>query len=123
MDGLLHEAIHSLLYMRWIKASYVTDPATLEAVRIVSPWTGHSLALHSFFHACHVWYGLWRFWSLALQNGTYPESVASEMADRAHRGFVHRSMPESMARMSEFVIADAQSVNDLVATAQSSTYA
>ncbi len=78
-DALLHEAIHHLLYMAELASPMILDPAACEGVRPVSPWTDNELTVHSYLHACHVWFGLLRLW----QRG----GDAGERVDRLRAGF------------------------------------
>ena len=63
VDLIVHESIHSLLYMleRDVRF-YLVDPGIHG---FQSPWSGRLLTLHSYTHACFVWYGLAHFWSAA----------------------------------------------------------
>ncbi|MGE3683703.1 MAG: hypothetical protein AB7G93_18420 [Bdellovibrionales bacterium] len=57
IDGLVHESIHSYLYMVEERERFLAtrlDPG----VFVSSPWTGRNICLHSFVHACFVWFSL-----------------------------------------------------------------
>jgi hypothetical protein len=87
-DALLHEAIHSLLFIyEEIAGPFVTDVKATEEVRIVSPWTGKTLALPAFLHACLVWYGLYWFWSMAMARQTWPTQQSRHFLELARGGF------------------------------------
>jgi len=84
-DAIVHEAIHALIYkIELINSLYVDDTMESEPVTAVSPWSGRTLRLHSFLHACFVWFGLWNFWSLASRE----ESEAVELKATAANGFL-----------------------------------
>jgi hypothetical protein len=83
-NSLVHEAIHSLIYKLELACDLYTDDAGAWKIEAVSPWTGRTLLVHSFVHACFVWFGLWKFWSLA--DGADP-SVRKFM-DKARSGFL-----------------------------------
>jgi hypothetical protein len=83
-NALVHEAIHSLIYKLELVCSLYTDEAGAYRIEAVSPWTGRTLYLHSFVHACFVWFGLYKFWSLA--DGQDPE--VREFRESALRGFL-----------------------------------
>jgi len=83
-DALIHEAIHSLIYKLELICGLYTDEAGAYRIQSVSPWTGRTLYLHSFVHACFVWFGLCKFWSLA--DGQDPE--VREFRERARSGFL-----------------------------------
>lgn len=67
-DFLLHEAIHHCLYRFEIVEKPFVCALTGERQpfrAVKSPWSGHRISSDSFLQACFVWFGLWRFWSLA----------------------------------------------------------
>lgn len=85
-DAIVHEAIHALIYKIELTDSlYLDDSVEHESFTAVSPWSGRTLPLHSFVHACFVWFGLWNFWGLAS-----PEEyeAAEELRNRAAHGFL-----------------------------------
>jgi hypothetical protein len=86
-DALVHEAIHSLLNMAELGAPLYRSQAAANEYRAVSPWSGRVLKMHSYVHACFVWFGLWCFWSLAEESGALEASAAEPFRCRAHRGF------------------------------------
>jgi hypothetical protein len=59
----MHEAIHHSLYMAELSSPMVLDSAACAEIRPLSPWTGNLLTVHSYLHACLVWFGLLRLWS------------------------------------------------------------
>jgi hypothetical protein len=84
-DAIVHEAVHALIYKieltNCLYNDYTTESAPFTAI---SPWSGRKLRLHSFLHACFVWFGLWNFWGLASRDE--PEAV--ELRGTAARGFL-----------------------------------
>ncbi len=55
-EAVIHEAIHSILYkIELFEEFYLVDPSR---VHMQSPWTNRKLRLHSFTHACFVWFAL-----------------------------------------------------------------
>jgi hypothetical protein len=84
-DAIIHESIHALIYkLELTNSLYLDDAVEFEGLTIVSPWSGRELPLHSFVHACFVWFGLWSFWGLASPE----EYKAAELRNRAARGFL-----------------------------------
>ncbi|MBD2233662.1 aKG-HExxH-type peptide beta-hydroxylase [Phormidium tenue] len=86
-DAIVHEAIHSLLYMQedlepWVMDEEMYDPTP----RIRSPWTGNPLPIRPFLQACFVWYGLTHFWSQAFE--VFPERRVRSLLARSSTGFV-----------------------------------
>ena len=84
-DTLVHEAIHSVIYKLELAVPLFSDESAALSLNAVSPWSGRTLNLHSFVHACFVWYGLCRFWSLDT------EGVGAFFHERARKGFAKRS--------------------------------
>jgi len=85
-DALLHEAIHSMLYMHQLERPWFrTGRVQGEKVTAVSPWTGRTIPVEGFLQACFVWFGLYNFWNSALAK----DSVRT---NRARRGFLKASL-------------------------------
>lgn len=85
-DAMVHEAIHALIYkIELTNCLYLDNSIEAEPFRIVSPWSGRKLPLHSFVHACFVWFGLWSFWGLASPE----EPDAAKLKSTAAKGFLN----------------------------------
>ena len=76
-DTIVHEAIHSLIYKLELVTPFHTDYSAALTARAKSPWSGRLLPLRSFVHACFVWYGLYRFWSLNQTTASNPYCLQS----------------------------------------------
>lgn len=87
-EALVHEAIHSVLYMAENQRPWVLD-ADLYAgpARIDSPWTGNPLPLRPYLQACFVWYGLICYWSELLSRNILNDIRAKRRLDIAIGGF------------------------------------
>jgi hypothetical protein len=83
-DSIVHEAIHSLIYRIELFDSFYEDNSAVLFTKAISPWSGRELNLHSFVHACFVWFGLWHFWSLSAITGV----DYAPYLERARRGFL-----------------------------------
>ena len=84
-DAIVHETIHALIYkIELTNCLYLDDLIESEPLKIVSPWSGRALPLHSFVHACFVWFGLWSFWRLASPE----DAEAAALRSRAGHGFL-----------------------------------
>lgn len=100
-DSLVHEAIHSLLYLhehhhRWFRNAALYSPEE----RVRSPWSGNRLPVRYWFHACFVWYGLLHFWCAALASDAFRSRGRVRAAlMRAARGFLG---PPITARLAEW---------------------
>ncbi len=88
-DGLVHEAIHSVLYMQERFKPWVTDSDVYfgDGYSSESPWSGRPLTPRQFMQACFVWYGLYMFWSLPQSAAVFGEERSSRMAFDARTGF------------------------------------
>ena len=87
-QALVHESIHSYLYMHEPRPLWGLNPDVTEEPGVVqSPWTGRELPLSTFLHACFVWYGILFFWGRAMGSALpLPDGVRREIA-RASSGF------------------------------------
>jgi hypothetical protein len=85
-NAIVHESIHSLIYKLQLNPANVlyTDEAAAQQHTAVSPWSGRTLFLHSFVHACFVWFGLWCFWRLS----PVEDALSSRLKEKAQRGFL-----------------------------------
>jgi hypothetical protein len=86
-DRIVHESIHDLLYTGHFAEPLLADARGTDTsgVTIRSPWTARPLTLRNYAHACFVWYGLSRFWSLGSQ--AFAPEQAALRRDLALRGF------------------------------------
>lgn len=100
-DALLHEATHSAIYFAEDRLPLFARGEALEP-RVASPWTGRDLSLHSFVHACCVWYELALFWQAALGDRAWATREAWRLARRAANGFFSTELDRALA-----VVADA----------------
>ncbi len=87
MSSLVHEAIHAYLYIEEQRRPLVTDwDLAFDAV-VTSPWTGGSLSVPTYLHACYVWHGLANLWSLPEMIRAVGAPAAQEQRLRAVAGF------------------------------------
>ena len=100
-DRIVHEAIHSLLYKIEYWSPLYTDDVAAYNETVKSPWSGRMLALHSYVHACYVWFGLWNFWRKA----SHLSGCADKYMLRAARGFLGASPLSLIGTNAYFVIA------------------
>ena len=85
-EALVHEAIHSLLYMQERCHPWVPAELYAPVPRVVSPWRGRNLALRPFLQACFVWYGILQFWGKATTTGTLRPHRWASRCQREPRG-------------------------------------
>ena len=86
-NALVHEAIHSLLYMVELFDPFYVDDQKAVEFRLTSPWSGRTLPASSYLHACFVWFGLWGFWRLARETSVFPAGEVEMCLARASGGF------------------------------------
>src|SRR5215510_8572220 len=86
-EVLAQETIHQYLYKTEVADGNFCDLTEVPTYR--SPWTGNRIPLHSFVHACFVWYGLLTLWcQLSRQvGGSDQVSLIRDKASRAMFGF------------------------------------
>lgn len=95
---LVHEAMHQLLYILEGNFRFVIEPAEHEETdpTVKSFWTGRDLQLHSFIHACFIWYGLAKFWTLPKASEVFePKDLEIELT-RSFSGFKGRNPIEAV---------------------------
>jgi hypothetical protein len=85
IEAIVHEAIHSFIYKLELMVPLYTDQNAALYTQIRSPWTGRMLELHSFVHACFVWYGLAQLWKAPASNGS---DYRTHAMVRAQSGFL-----------------------------------
>jgi hypothetical protein len=117
-EVMVHEAIHSLLFMALHTRPWGADNVYANGVKIVSPWSGRPLDLYQFLQACFVWYGLLHFWNLALQAKTFngTDEAHSCMA-HALRGFVGSPLLDNLCSEDRKIVRD--DVSNAIETMQS----
>lgn len=103
-EGLVHESIHSLLYMSERLEPWVNDEEVYGSeLRTRSEWTGNPLPLRSYLQACFVWYGLAMFWAQAFALGTFEAERARERLELALRGFLKGHVLDQVRPFSQHI--------------------
>lgn len=115
-EGLVHEAIHAVLYMDEQHDPWVLDPALYAGpLRVTSPWTGNRLPLRPFLQAAFVWYGLLAFWSRAHGSAAFPEPRVRQRLNEAAAGFLRGPL---LDRVAPVLDALAPELRDAIAAMQ-----
>ncbi len=115
-EALVHEAIHSVLYMAERQRPWVLDPALYAGPeRVASPWTGSSLPLRPYLQACFVWYGLVHYWSEMIRCRLVTDTRALARLDIALRGFAKADL---LADIAPFLDRLSDEVKDAIAAMQ-----
>jgi len=111
-DVLVHEAIHSMLFMiEEMGSPFVRSWDSID-ITLVSPWSGRSLGLHSYVHACIVWYGLYWFWRGVADTDVYPVDRCNFLMRRAASGFASCPVSRILAPRRELLSWEVGSVLD-----------
>ena len=92
-DALVHEAVHSALYMDELAVPWVTRELRNASPQVTSPWSGRALGIRQFLQACFVWYALVSFWAQAILTGAFNRRNAGAMLARASKGFHDALIP------------------------------
>jgi hypothetical protein len=104
-EGLVHEAVHSLLFMHDVCTPWLPRNVDTEE-RVVSPWSGAELQVEPFLQACFVWYALLHFWALASRSGVFPDERVELGLATAHRGFAGEDLTEKVPHGLTPAVAD-----------------
>jgi hypothetical protein len=96
-SALVHEAMHQVLYILEWAGTFVVEDPDARAVRVKSLWTGRDLALHSYIHACFIWYGLANFFFLAQSSRDFEISQVKRELARSLSGFRDRNPVDQLA--------------------------
>lgn len=87
-DGLVHEAIHCICDLTEIHdGRWLAGDKEVYHLKVASPWTERELDIHTYLQACWVWYGLWHFWSRAIETEAVSTNEGLRCLGRAYRGF------------------------------------
>jgi hypothetical protein len=94
--NLVHESIHQVMYiLEWGGPFFIEDPDA-RAARVRSGWTGRDLPLHSFIHACFVWYGLSNFWTRPAASEVFQAADAEKQLSRSMAGFRNQNPADQL---------------------------
>jgi hypothetical protein len=86
-EGIVHEAIHGLLYRDSLHRPWVRGEAANEVPRVRSPWTGRTLTVRAYLEAACVWFGLAHLWALGHQAQLFEPAEARRRLVRSVSGF------------------------------------
>ncbi len=99
IESLVHESIHSVLYMIDRLNQWQPDYDNLHigevGRNVESVWSGNMITIHSFLQACFVWYGLFEFWTFVKQfNLLYDQSFVADRIKFIQKGFQQLDLPQ-----------------------------
>jgi hypothetical protein len=88
-EALVHESIHSILYMLERVQPWVLDKGLYfdETIKIESPWSGRQLRLRPYLQACFVWYGILHYWNIVLKSKLIEDHIPLFYIGTALKGF------------------------------------
>lgn len=113
VSALVHESIHQFLYLLEYEGTFVLrEPED----KVKSLWSGRLLPLHSYFHACFVWYGLSKFWALARESNAdvFGEENVQRELDRCLAGFRGQNPVSALGTNATMVRSDALRIAGLL---------
>lgn len=84
VNDLIHESVHAMIYKIELVSPLYMDYGISTVLKATSPWSNRLLNLHSFVHACFVWYALYSFWQRFADSG----GEARAHREKARRGFL-----------------------------------
>ena len=89
-DLIVHEAIHSMLFMiEEVESPFLLDRSSAK-IMVKSPWSGNVINLHAYLHACLVWYALYWLWHRASSTDKFSTERCKALQEKARSGFLHR---------------------------------
>jgi hypothetical protein len=88
-EALVHEAVHSVLFMEERAEPWVLRPELYAPTRCtVSPWSGNVLPLRPLLQAAFVWYALVHFWCQAFASLSFDRRKVRTRIAQAASGFI-----------------------------------
>ncbi|HKR52607.1 MAG TPA: HEXXH motif-containing putative peptide modification protein [Pseudonocardiaceae bacterium] len=122
-DSMIHESIHAFFHRIEEVSPFLNPDGADLGVTVSSPWTGRILHIHSFLHACYVWFALWQFWLRASSCRTSaPGDRIQQMIDRSRIGFFSPSMDYALTATRPYLSTEGQSVFAFVRDVQGGVY-
>ncbi len=97
VEALVHEAIHCILHLHEELEEPFVRTAEANHAKVVSPWTGATIRLQSYIHACAVWYGIYWLWSMDGFVTGDVRARAETLRQRAYGGFQHYPVSVGLA--------------------------
>jgi|SRR5579863_7482212 len=105
-EALVHEAIHCILHVHEELETPFLRTVEARQAKIVSPWTGVTIKLQSYIHACAVWYGLYWLWAKIEPTDGLPERRIRMLRHRAREGFEHGPVAVGLRHVDHLLNAD-----------------
>ena len=105
-SGIVHEAIHNMLYMIEAFHPFTSDVNRMHGVMVQSPWSNRTLPIASYVHACCVWFGLAAFWDAAISLNDIRSTEALSQRARARAGFLSADYRMQLQELEKYVRPD-----------------
>ena len=106
VESLVHEAIHCILHVHEeVVEPFVRTPEA-NHTKLTSPWTGATIRLQSYVHACAVWYGLYWLWSTEAFAGNDDTGRVAALRQRALQGFLARPVSVRLSPLRHLLARD-----------------
>jgi hypothetical protein len=105
-SAMVHESMHQFLYILEQSGTFIVRNPDANAAKAKSLWTGRDLPLHSFIHACFIWYGLANFWLQAQSRSTFDRREVQEELHRSSSGFRQGNPTDTLAACAGMVRYD-----------------
>jgi len=103
VEGLVHESIHCILHVHEELEEPFVRKAEDRDTKVRSPWTGATIRLQSYIHACAVWYGIYWLWSADGFAAGPPDGEVETLRQRARRGFQYRPVSVGLAPFRDLI--------------------
>jgi len=87
-----------------------TDAYLSKFYKVNSPWTGSSLTLYTYLHACLIWFALYQFWKVALKSTLFPHDKVREQFSKCRSGFEKGLLLDRVQNASPVISSDLQEV-------------
>lgn len=118
--ALIHEAIHSFLYRLELVRPLVRMSEEGARTVLISPWTGGRINLHTFVHACYIYYALYNFFG-KLSAATHLTGAGTQLT-YVRTGFTGQVLPTLLdphrAMLTEEVLSDVAQMTKFVQTSE-----
>ena len=114
VDTLIHESVHSLLFMYERSERRFLRTPEASRIRMISPWSRAQVSLAAYLHACVVWYALYQFWRSAAQTNVFPTERCLALERRARGGFLRSPVSEGLAPHRDLLTLEALSLLEAV---------
>ncbi|QTE21990.1 hypothetical protein [Polaribacter cellanae] len=96
VEALVHEAVHSYLYMIEVLKPWMPDFESSRKFgnQVASFWTGNLISVRSFTQAVFIWYSLYNFWKICKDKSLYDEGFINNRLNFITKGFERLKLNE-----------------------------